>query len=402
MTYFRDNVNNMAAYVPGEQPGAGAKVIKLNTNENPYPPSPRAMDALRNMDPDALRRYPQPYAQPLRESAGRALGVDPAWILAGNGSDDLLAMIVLACADRGRKVVYPMPTYVLYRTLADMQAADVAEVPFDEDYNLPVEALLAERGAVTFIASPNSPSGTLFANERLEELAAGLRRHDGVLVIDEAYADFASHNAIELVKRHENVIVLRTFSKGYSLAGLRLGFGVMQPALMGGIDKVKDSYPVDAVACAVGTAAMDDQAYKNECCAKVVAQRSWLAGKLAFIGFKVCPSESNFLLAGTRDGASVAWIYQALKSHGILVRYFDQDRLRDKLRITVGTHEQNAELVRALTAIIKLAIRKRTVSEHGWGTISLDIEKQRRKQIKELETKKTGRVLEQKTRRPGM
>jgi len=339
----------MAPYVPGEQPPAGAKVIKLNTNENPYPPSPRAMAALRAVDADALRRYPQPYAQPLREAAGRALGVDPAWILAGNGSDDLLAMIVLACADRGRKIVYPMPTYVLYRTLADMQAADVVEVPFDEDYNLPVETLLAEQGAVTFIASPNSPSGTLFANKQLEELASGLR---GVLVIDEAYADFASHNAIELVKRHENAVVLRTFSKGYSLAGLRLGFGVMQPALLSGIDKVKDSYPVDAVACAVGTAAMEDQAHKNECCAKVVASRGRLAGELAAMGLKVWPSESNFLLAGTPDGASAAPTYQALKTRGILVRYFDQDRLRDKLRITVGTEEQNESLVATLKDVL--------------------------------------------------
>jgi len=338
----------MAPYVPGEQPAAGARVIKLNTNENPYPPSPRAMAALREVDADALRRYPQPYAQPLREAAGRALGVDPAWILAGNGSDDLLAMIVLACADRGRKIVYPMPTYVLYRTLADMQAADTVEVPFDEDYTLPVDALLAERGAVTFIASPNSPSGTRFANDRLAALAEGLGRHHGVLVIDEAYADFASHNAMELVARHENVIVLRTFSKGYGLAGLRLGFGVMRPALMAGIDKVKDSYPVDAVACAVGAAAMDDQAYKNACCAKVVASRDRLANALRAMGYTVWPSEANFLLAGTPDGGSAAPTYQALKSRGILVRYFDQDRLRDKLRITVGTEEQNAALVEAL------------------------------------------------------
>ena len=351
MTYFRENVDKMAPYVPGEQPAAGAKVIKLNTNENPYPPSPRAIDAMRNLDADALRRYPQPYAQPLREVAGRVLGVESSWILVGNGSDDLLAMIVLACAGPGRKVVYPMPTYVLYRTLADMQAARAVEVPFDDDYNLPVEALLAERGAVTFIASPNSPSGTLFPNDQLERLAKGLRGV-GVLVIDEAYADFAGSSAIELVKGHENVIVLRTFSKGYSLAGLRLGFGIMQPALLSGIDKVKDSYPVDAVACAVGTAAMEDQECKNAACAKVAVSREKLAGELTKLGFKVWPSESNFLLAGTANGQTAAPIYQTLKARGILVRYFDQDRLRDKLRITVGTPEQNEALIAALREIL--------------------------------------------------
>jgi len=349
MSYFRDNIDKMAAYVPGEQPAAGTRVVKLNTNENPYPPSPRAVAAMRELDPELLRRYPHPYAAPLREVAARVLGVPADWIIAGNGSDDLLAMIVLACADRGRKIVYPMPTYVLYRTLTDMQDATPVEVPFDEDYTLPVDALLAQQGAVTFIASPNSPSGTRHSNERLEALASGLR---GVLVIDEAYADFASGNALELVRRHANVVVLRTFSKGYSLAGLRLGFGVMQPGLVAGIDKVKDSYPVDAVACAVGTAAMADQEYKNANCAKVVASRKALAPQLAALGLKVWPSESNFLLAGTADGSSAAPIYQALKARGILVRYFDQDRLRDKLRITVGTDQENAQLLAALKDVL--------------------------------------------------
>ena len=362
MSYFRKNIDQMSAYVPGEQPPAGAKVIKLNTNENPYPPSPRAVEAMRSVDPDCLRRYPHPFAQQFRLAASRVLGVPAEWIIPGNGSDDLLAMIVLAAAEHGRKVVYPMPTYVLYRTLGEMQDAACVEVPYDQEYNLPVERLIAEQGAVTFVASPNSPSGTIAPWEQLEALAADLR---GLLVIDEAYTDFADESALDLVRRHQNVIILRTLSKGYSLAGLRLGFGVMQPPAAEGIVKVKDSYPVDAVATAIGAAAMDDQAYKQLCVTKVKLSRGRLGEALRKLGFKVWPSQSNFLLAqvpentdrhGTgpsnRSPLSGAAVYEALKARGILVRYFNQPRLDDKLRITVGTDEQNAALTTALGEIV--------------------------------------------------
>ncbi len=330
-----------------------------------------AIEALRAVGPEQLRRYPHPYARELRDVAGRVLDVPPEWIIAGNGSDDLLAMIVLACADNGRKVVYPMPTYVLYRTLADMQDARRIEAPFDDDYNLPLEELARADGAVTFIASPNSPSGTVAPAAQLDELASRL---SGVLVIDEAYTDFADQNALPLVKKHRNVIILRTFSKGYSLAGLRLGFGVMQPALAEGIIKVKDSYPVDAVACAVGAAALADQQYKNDCCNKVRASREKLIPALRDLGFRVWPSQSNFLLAQAQaevaraskpviqdkhglegHATSARELYEALKARGILVRYFNEPRLDDKLRITVGTDEQNQRLIEEMAKIVRSA-----------------------------------------------
>jgi len=206
---------------------------------------------------DLLRRYPHPMAERFRKTAAGVLGVEAEWILAGNGSDDLLTMICRACLEPGRNAACPVPTYVLYETLTTIQDAEVVEVPSNEDYDLPVDGLLAAAAAVTFIASPNSPSGTMPAPGDLERLADGL---DGVLVVDEAYVDFASANALDLVRTFDNVIVLRTLSKSYSLAGLRLGFGVAQPALLNGLIKVKDSYNVDAVACAVGEAAMADQA----------------------------------------------------------------------------------------------------------------------------------------------
>ena len=347
MSLFRPNIDALAPYVPGEQPPAGAKVVKLNTNENPYPPSPRALEALRAIDGEALRRYPHPYARAARETFARLLDVPPEWVLVGNGSDDLLTMVMRSVAEPGRPVVYPMPTYVLYRTLAKIQAAETIEVAFDEDYNLPVDALAAADGAVTLIASPNSPSGTLFPSGQLAGLAGRL---SGLLVIDEAYADFADSDAAGLVRDHANVLVLRTLSKGYSLAGLRLGFGVAQPAVIEGLAKVKDSYNVDAVACAVAAAAVEDQDWKNANARKVRASRATLAADLERLGFRVWPSRANFLLARPASGDARS-LYQALRDRGILVRYFDQPRLDDKLRITVGTGEQNAALVEALGSL---------------------------------------------------
>jgi histidinol-phosphate aminotransferase len=344
MTYFRDNIDKMPAYVPGEQPPAGSKIIKLNTNENPYPASPKAAEVLRGFDIDQLRRYSDPMSKAFCQAAAKALDVPAEWVLAGNGSDDLLAMIIIACGEQGRKIVYPMPTYVLYRTLAQMQDAPFVEVPFDDDYNLPLERLIAEQGAVTFIARPNSPSGTVWPLKQIEQLALGL---EGLLVVDEAYADFAEDNALELARKHANVVVLRTLSKGYSLAGLRLGFAIANPQVLATLNKVKDSYPVDALACAVGAAAMGDQAHKNANAEKVKASRAKLSADLAKLGFRVWPSQSNFLLAAP-PGGDAARLYQGLKARGILVRYFNEPRLDDKLRITVGTDEQDAALVAAL------------------------------------------------------
>jgi histidinol-phosphate aminotransferase len=346
MTYFRQNIDAMSGYVPGEQPPPGAKVIKLNTNENPYPPSPMALKVLQKLEGELLRRYPDPMASAFRESASQVLGVPADWILVGNGSDDLLTMIIRACSDPGRRVIHPMPTYVLYRTLTQIQGAEFVEVPYHEDYSLPVEQLIEAQGAVTFVASPNSPSGTVAPVELLDKLAAQL---SGVLVVDEAYVDFAESDALELVKKYDNVIVLRTLSKGYSLAGLRLGFGVANPTLLEGLIKVKDSYNVDAVACAVGAAAIADQDHKNANAQKIKASRTQMADALKELGFYVLPSQANFLLAQSPSGNAES-LYQMLKERGILVRYFKQPRLEDKLRITVGTPEQNETLITALEA----------------------------------------------------
>jgi histidinol-phosphate aminotransferase len=347
-SYFRASVNAMTGYVPGEQPKPGTKIVKLNSNENPYPPSPKALAVLRDLDGEYLRRYPDPYVNELRKAISQVLAVPLDWIMVGNGSDELLSVLVRACADSERKVVYPMPTYVLYGTLTEMQSTARVELPYAEDYRLPLEELVAADGAVTFIASPNSPSGHVVALSELRQLA---QRLSGVLVIDEAYVDFAEETALSLVQEFENVLILRTLSKGYALAGLRLGFGIAHPKLLAGLFKVKDSYNVDAIAGAVAAVAMGDQAYKNECVAKVKASRTKLAFDLKQLGFRLWDSQANFLLAQP-PSAKAEQIYGALKDRGILVRYFKQTGLEDKLRITVGTDEQNQTLLEALIHLL--------------------------------------------------
>ncbi|MDX2242562.1 MAG: histidinol-phosphate transaminase [Leptolyngbyaceae cyanobacterium bins.302] len=342
--FFRPAIEQMTGYTPGEQPRPGTPVIKLNTNENPYPPSPAALEVLRSLDSEWLRRYPTPYANDFRQAVSEVFQVPLDWIMVGNGSDELLNVIVRACTEPGRGVVYPTPTYVLYPTLAAMQLADVIEIPYSEDFRLPIAQLVAANGAVTFIASPNSPTAHVVGIDELRTLAAHL---SGVLVIDEAYVDFAEVTALPLVQEFKNVIVVRTLSKGYSLAGLRLGFAIAHPELLSGFFKVKDSYNVDAIACLVGAAAIRDQAYKNACVAQVKTSRTQLTADLKQLGFKVWDSHTNFLLTQPRD-CSAEFLYQALKQRGILVRYFNHPGLDDKLRITIGTDAQNQMLIEAL------------------------------------------------------
>ena len=348
MIDFRDNVKMMEGYVPGEQPAPGSKVVKLNTNENPYPPSPEVMQVLREFEGDWLRRYPEPAATMAREAAAKVYGIPVDWVMAANGSDEMLALLARAFLEPGRKIAYPAPTYSLYVNLAEMQAASMMEVPYDEHYNLPVEGLLEAQADLTFVCTPNNPSATLAPTADLERLAAGL---EGILVVDEAYTDFADENALELVSRHRNVIVLRTLSKGYSLAGLRLGFGVAQPELLAGLFKIKDSYNVDSVALRLGAAAMNDQAWMKTNAEKIKASRAELAAVLGQVRFEIWPSQANFVLARPPEG-DAGRVYAELRDRGILVRYWDRPRLEDKIRITVGTDEENWALLDALREFV--------------------------------------------------
>lgn len=344
MSFFRPSIETLSAYEPGEQPAPGSRVIKLNTNENPYPPSPKALSALRAVQPEELRRYPRPAADDFRESVATVLGLAADWIIAGNGSDDLLTMLFRSIAGPDRPVAFPVPTYVLYRTLAKIQDSPAVEVPFDDSYRLPVDALVSAQGALTIVASPNSPSGNRIPNADLLSLA---NRIPGILAVDEAYAEFASGNALELTRQCDNVIVLRTMSKSHSLAGLRLGFAVAPPPLVAGLMKVKDSYNVDAVSARVGSIAIQDVDHTRANIDRIRRSREHVSQALSALGYRVWPSDANFLLARPPAGDARA-VYDALKTEGILVRYFDEPTLRDRLRITVGTDDQNDRLVAVL------------------------------------------------------
>ena len=348
VSVFRPAIDRLQGYVPGHQPPAGARVVKLNTNENPYPPSPRALAALAALDLDRLRRYPDPMAREFIDAVAETLGVEPDWVLAGNGSDDLLTILMRAVAGPGRTVAYPTPTYVLYRTLAAIQEAPVVETPFDGRYTLPVDALAGAGAALTLVANPNSPSGTLAPLAVLDALA---RVVQGLLVIDEAYVAFADADALDLVRRHEHVVVLRTLSKSHGLAGLRLGFLVGRPAVVAGLAKVKDSYNVDAIAMAVGAAALRDTGYTRSVVDRIIAARQELTAALGRLGCEVWPSQANFLLVRP-PGGDAARLHRDLDARGILVRYFDDPALRETLRITVGTAEEQAALLDALGALL--------------------------------------------------
>ncbi|OHB65238.1 MAG: histidinol-phosphate transaminase [Planctomycetes bacterium RBG_13_62_9] len=346
MSYFRDNVERAGGYVPGFQPKA-LEIVKLNTNENPYPPSPKVMEALAAIRPEQLRRYPDPLGTAFCEAAAELHGVTPDNIMCCNGGDDLLSIAVRAFCDKRRPLAYPVPTYSLYPVLAKLQDCDAIEVAFDKEFNLP--ASLARTGAaLTIVCNPNAPTGTCVPCGELASLATELR---GVLLIDEAYVDFAEFDCVSLTRDFDNVIVLRSLSKGYSLAGLRFGYAIAHKDLIDGLVKVKDSYNVDAVAIALATAAIKDQAYFRQNVENIKNDRQSLTEQLRAMGFVVGDSQSNFVFAQVKDG-SAASIHQRLEQRNIFIRYWNTPGIDDKLRISVGTKEQNAKLIAALREIL--------------------------------------------------
>lgn len=335
----------MEGYTPGEQPRDG-EYLKLNTNENPYPPSPRVVEAISELLNDGkLRKYPDPLGTHFRQVAGRVLGVDPDGILIGNGSDDILTIITRAFVPEGGLVVSPTPSYLLYKTLADIQGARFQGVPYTADWRLP-HPWPARKADLTLIANPNSPTGTFVPVAELEHLSKQL---DGPLIIDEAYVDFAEENALSLWRR-PNVLITRTLSKSYSLAGLRFGFAVGEPAMIRELVKVKDSYNCDALSLAGAAAALEDQAHLQSTRTKICRTRDRLEKALRDLGFDVCPSQANFVWCRSKGG-SVRPIFEELKRRKILVRYMAYEGYGDGLRITVGT---DAELNRLLEELRRL------------------------------------------------
>lgn len=345
MGLVRKNIEQMQGYVPGEQPTEGG-YIKLNTNENPYPPSPRVAEALA-AEAERLRLYPDPMANRLRARVAELCQVPVEGTLVGNGSDELLTMAVRTFAEAGDIIVSPEPTYTLYKTLCEIQGARYAPVPYRDDYSLNA-ALIPARTRLVFVANPNSPSGTLVPEETLARVAAAI---SGVLVVDEAYVDFARKNCSGLLKERKNVVILRTLSKSFSLAGLRVGYALADKNIIDEFSKVKDSYNVSRMAIAGGLAALEDVAWMRENARKIIATRKRLTARLEALGFFVFPSEANFVLARIVSYPA-SQIYLHLKKRRILVRYYDTPRLQNCLRISVGTDEEIEKLLVQIAEII--------------------------------------------------
>lgn len=330
---FRPEIRDMAAYAPGEQP-RGGKFIKLNTNENPYAPSGKVRAAIEQAAASKLERYPDPLGTAFRVRAAEVLGVEPDWILCGNGSDDILTILTRAFVGKNETIRLPYPSYILYRTLAELQGARFEEVAFERDFSLgsafsqPDDSL-----RLAFLPNPNSPSGTVVSPPDILRLSEEL---PCPLLVDEAYADFADTHCIELVKQNPRIMVSRTLSKSYALAGLRFGFLVAQPAIIQMLCKVKDSYNCDALSLAGATAAIDDQSWLEENRRKILATRSRMTGELRDMGFEVLDSQANFVWC-TRTDRAVKPLYERLKTDNVLVRYMPYDGWGDGLRISVGT-----------------------------------------------------------------
>lgn len=340
--FVRPQIRAMTGYTPGEQPRDDG-FIKLNTNENPYPPSPRVFEAIRAvLSGDKLRKYPDPLGTAFRETASRLFNVPPEAVVIGNGSDDVLTVLTRTLVPEGGLVVFPTPSYLLYRTLAEIQGARYQTIPFDPDWQIhPAQA--PPRASVTFVANPNSPSGTVVAAEHLAAWP-------GPLVIDEAYADFAETNCLPLLRKRSDVIITRSLSKSYSLAGLRFGFAIADPEVTRHLIKVKDSYNCDVLSLAAAVAALEDQQHMQANVAAIRATRRRLSERLRRLGFDVTPSQANFVWA--RHHQPVRPMYEELKRRRILVRYMSYPDYGDGLRISVGTDSEVDALLEALSGIV--------------------------------------------------
>jgi histidinol-phosphate aminotransferase len=349
---LRPAVRAMPGYTPGEQI---ADLTKLNTNEGAFPPSPRVRAALGAIADESLRLYPEPTSNSLRAVAAARYGVSADEILAGNGSDDCLTILYRGFLDAGDRVACPWPTYGLYSTLAALQGAELVRLPFVVEGRRLVlpGGLTGQRAKMIILANPNNPTATLVPVEALRALCD--EAQDAVVVVDEAYVDFAlgaglDASMLPYLRQHENLVVLRTMSKSFSLAGARLGLLFGAAPLIEALTKVKDSYNVNAITQAVGVAALEDRSYHEDCVRRTLDQRARLERELASLGWSWPESAANFLLV--EIGERAEQIYGALKNEGLLVRWWRAPELRTKIRISVGNAEENDHLLAALKRLL--------------------------------------------------
>lgn len=351
MKNWENNVRKVVPYVPGEQPQK-ERMIKLNTNENPYPPAPGVQKALEEFQIDRLRKYPDPVIGKLVQAIADYYGVKKEEVFVGVGSDDVLAMIFMTFFNSKEPILFPDITYSFYDVWADMLRIPYVQIPLDENFGIQTEDYKRPNGGVIF-PNPNAPTGELLSLDAVEEIIKA--NTDVIVVVDEAYIDFGGESALPLIGKYDNLIVVQTFSKSRSMAGSRIGFAISNEKVIKYLNDVKysfNSYTMDALTIELGTAAIEDQAYFEDCCKKIIATREWTKKELKKLGFSFGDSKSNFIFATHKDISAVE-IYEALREADIYVRYFGKiDRIKNYLRISIGTDEEMKEFIHFLTSFI--------------------------------------------------
>lgn len=347
MVRLRSDLARIRGYVPGRQPAEDAW-IKLNTNESPEV-SPAALAALRSAVDERLRLYPDPLSSELRERIARRHGVEPEMVLVGNGSDDILNLLVRAACDPGDRIVAATPSYSLYPVLAAIRGCDMVQVPLGDGFAVPVRQMAAARGAITFVASPNNPAGTHCPEDEIRWLA----ERTNLLVVDEAYVEFADSNRVSLVQEFDNVCVTRSLSKAFGLAGMRIGYAVGSPLVVDALQRMKDSYNVSRLAQVAGTAALDDTAWAEEHWRTIRERRDAFASELSQrFGLYVYPSQANFVLVECQP-YEAADLQRQLEARRILIRRFaDDPRVANALRVSIGREDEMQAVLSALGEIL--------------------------------------------------
>lgn len=350
MSTWRDNLRTIEPYVPGEQPNL-PDMVKLNTNENPYPPSPKVVEALKNFDCDSLRLYPDPNSQVLADALAKRYGLRSDQVFLGVGSDDVLAIAFMTFFNSKKPILFPDITYSFYDVWAELFQIPYERPALDEHFDLIPEDYYKENGGVV-IANPNAPTGVLQSLDFLRDVIEHNR--DVVVIIDEAYADFSGSSALELTKEYDNVLIVQTYSKSRSLAGMRIGYAMGNPELIRAMNDVRysyNSYPMTRLSVALGAAALEDEAYFRETVAKVIETREWTKKELKRLGFSFRDSQTNFIFA-THESVPAQTIFDVLREKHIFVRHFGQKRIDNYLRISIGTQEEMERFIRETEQII--------------------------------------------------
>lgn len=350
MSTWRDNLRTIEPYVPGEQPNL-PDMVKLNTNENPYPPSPKVVETLKNFDCDSLRLYPDPNSQVLADALAKRYGLRSDQVFLGVGSDDVLAIAFMTFFNSKKPILFPDITYSFYDVWAELFQIPYERPALDDHFDLIPEDYYKENGGVV-IANPNAPTGVLQSLDFLRDVIEHNR--DVVVIIDEAYADFSGSSALELTKEYDNVLIVQTYSKSRSLAGMRIGYAMGNPELIRAMNDVRysyNSYPMTRLSVALGAAALEDEAYFRETVAKVIETREWTKKELKRLGFAFRDSQTNFIFA-THESVPAQTIFDVLREKHIFVRHFGQKRIENYLRISIGTQAEMERFIRETEQII--------------------------------------------------